>query len=82
MAVRQHLYSLQNEKLVMAEERPVPLGRPAKYWQLTREDAEQYCWSQAQQIVNGEGWVVALALWQAPGYAAGLAGLALDDEAA
>ena len=29
MAVRQHLYQLQREKLVTAEERPVPLGRPA-----------------------------------------------------
>src|SRR5215467_10131803 len=37
MAVRQHLYQLQREKLVTAEERPVPLGRPAQYWQLTRE---------------------------------------------
>src|SRR6516164_5592771 len=37
MAVRQHLYQLQREKLVTAEERPVPLGRPAKYWHLTRE---------------------------------------------
>jgi predicted ArsR family transcriptional regulator len=37
MAVRQHLYELQREKLVRAEERPLPLGRPAKYWQLTRE---------------------------------------------
>src|SRR5438552_17862181 len=37
MAVRQHLYGLQREKLVTAEERPVPLGRPAKHWQLTRE---------------------------------------------
>jgi predicted ArsR family transcriptional regulator len=37
MAVRQHLYQLQREKLVTAEERPVPLGRPAKYWQLARE---------------------------------------------
>jgi predicted ArsR family transcriptional regulator len=36
MAVRQHLYELQREKLVTAEERPVPLGRPRKYWQLTR----------------------------------------------
>ena len=36
MAVRQHLYALQREKLVEANERPVPLGRPAKYWQLTR----------------------------------------------
>jgi predicted ArsR family transcriptional regulator len=37
MAVRQHLYALQRERLVSAEERPVPLGRPAKYWQLTRD---------------------------------------------
>src|SRR5690349_20337551 len=36
MAVRQHLYALQYEGLVTAEERPVPVGRPAKYWQLTR----------------------------------------------
>jgi predicted ArsR family transcriptional regulator len=36
MAVRQHLYELQREKLVAAEERPAALGRPAKYWQLTR----------------------------------------------
>jgi predicted ArsR family transcriptional regulator len=37
MAVRQHLYALQKEQLVRADERPVPLGRPAKFWQLTRE---------------------------------------------
>ena len=37
MAVRQHLYALQEEGLVTAEERPVPIGRPAKFWQLTRE---------------------------------------------
>jgi predicted ArsR family transcriptional regulator len=37
MAVRQHLYALQRERLVTAEERPVPLGRPAKHWQLTPE---------------------------------------------
>jgi predicted ArsR family transcriptional regulator len=36
MAVRQHLYGLEQETLVAAEERPVPLGRPAKYWRLTR----------------------------------------------
>ena len=36
MAVRQHLYALQQEKLVTAEERPVPLGRPAKFWTLTQ----------------------------------------------
>src|SRR6516162_5616936 len=37
MAVRQHLYALQEQKLVTAEERPVPVGRPAKYWRLTRK---------------------------------------------
>jgi predicted ArsR family transcriptional regulator len=37
MAIRQHLYILQDQKMVMAKERPVPLGRPAKYWQLTRQ---------------------------------------------
>lgn len=37
MAVRQHLYALQREGFVTAEERPVPIGRPAKFWQLTRE---------------------------------------------
>lgn len=37
MAVRQHLYALQQEKLVTAEERPVPIGRPAKFWSLTKE---------------------------------------------
>ena len=36
MAVRQHLYALEREKLVTAEERRVPIGRPAKYWRLTR----------------------------------------------
>jgi predicted ArsR family transcriptional regulator len=37
MAVRQHLYALQREKLVISDERRVPIGRPAKYWQLTRQ---------------------------------------------
>jgi predicted ArsR family transcriptional regulator len=37
MAVRQHLYALQREHLVTADERPVPIGRPAKHWRLTRE---------------------------------------------
>jgi predicted ArsR family transcriptional regulator len=35
MAVRQHLYELQKQHFVVAEERPVPVGRPAKYWRLT-----------------------------------------------
>src|ERR1700674_1008990 len=37
MAVRQHLYALQREQLVTSEERPVPIGRPAKHWRLTRQ---------------------------------------------
>jgi predicted ArsR family transcriptional regulator len=37
MAVRQHLYALQSEGHVEAEERPVPIGRPAKHWRLTSE---------------------------------------------
>ncbi len=37
MAVRQHLYALQKEKFVRAEERPGAVGRPAKYWHLTPE---------------------------------------------
>ena len=37
MAVRQHLYALQREGLVASEQRPVPIGRPAKFWRLTRE---------------------------------------------
>ena len=41
MAVRQHLYALQREGLVTAEERPVPIGRPAKFWRLTRK-ADQF----------------------------------------
>jgi len=37
MAVRQHLYALESEKFVTVEERPVPIGRPAKHWYLTPE---------------------------------------------
>lgn len=37
MAVRLHLYALQEEGLVESEDRPVPVGRPAKFWRLTRE---------------------------------------------
>jgi predicted ArsR family transcriptional regulator len=35
MAVRQHLYALQDEQLVTYEEEPRPMGRPAKLWHLT-----------------------------------------------
>jgi predicted ArsR family transcriptional regulator len=35
MAVRQHLYALQDEKLVTYQEESRAMGRPAKLWQLT-----------------------------------------------
>ena len=35
MAVRQHLYGLQEESLVTYREESRPMGRPAKLWQLT-----------------------------------------------
>jgi predicted ArsR family transcriptional regulator len=37
MAVRQHIYVLQRERFVTAEERTSGVGRPAKFWRLTRE---------------------------------------------
>src|SRR5262250_96516 len=66
MAVRQHLYQLQREKLVTAEERPVPLGRPAKYWHLTREADRLFPEAYAE---------VSLALIEAVGDAFGEEGL-------
>src|SRR5262245_171719 len=35
MAVRQHLYALRTQKLVIYQEQPRPVGRPAKMWSLT-----------------------------------------------
>src|ERR1700722_13261019 len=35
MAVRLHLYALQEEKLVTHESQPGPIGRPMKIWKLT-----------------------------------------------
>src|SRR4028119_1913225 len=35
MAVRQHLYALQDEHLVTYQEESRAMGRPAKLWQLT-----------------------------------------------
>jgi predicted ArsR family transcriptional regulator len=36
MAVRQHLYDFQKRGWVAFEDRPRPMGRPAKVWQLTK----------------------------------------------
>jgi predicted ArsR family transcriptional regulator len=35
MAIRLHLYVLQEEKLVTHDAQPVPIGRPMKVWKLT-----------------------------------------------
>lgn len=35
MAVRQHLYELERQKLVVYDEQARPLGRPVKLWRLT-----------------------------------------------
>ncbi len=37
MAVRQHLKALEAEGLATSHSRPVPVGRPAQVWELTRE---------------------------------------------
>jgi predicted ArsR family transcriptional regulator len=66
MAVRQHLYALQREKFVTAEERPVPLGRPAKHWRLTRE---------ADRLFPDAYAELSVALLDALGDAFGAAGL-------
>lgn len=50
--------------------------------QMTAADASTYCCDQARQIIDGAGWVAALELWSTDHYAAGLAALALEEEAA
>jgi predicted ArsR family transcriptional regulator len=37
MAIRQHLYAMQDERLVTYQEQSRAMGRPAKLWQLTPE---------------------------------------------
>ena len=66
MAVRQHLYALQRQKLVSAQERQGPVGRPSKYWQLTR---------QADRLFPDAYAELSVALLDALGDAFGEAGL-------
>ncbi len=49
--------------------------------QLSPIEAAKYCAGQAAAVVTGD-WLAAVALWKTDDYAAGLAGLALDDAAA
>ncbi len=49
----------------------------AQTLQISAAQAEAYCDRQAHQVTRG--WVDAVALWQTPAYAAGLAALALEE---
>ena len=52
MAVRQHLYALQTQRLVTYEEEQRPLGRPAKMWGLTPAAAPHFPDAHAGLTVN------------------------------
>lgn len=52
MAVRQHLYEMQDERLVTYEENPRPRGRPAKMWALTPEADRFYPNGHAHLVVS------------------------------
>ena len=47
MAVRQHLAALEADGLVAAETKPVPRGRPAKYWRATEKASAHFADSHA-----------------------------------
>ena len=52
MAVRQHLYALQTQRLVTYEEEQRPIGRPAKMWGLTPAAAPYFPDAHAGLTVN------------------------------
>jgi predicted ArsR family transcriptional regulator len=52
MAVRQHLYSLHEERLVTYMVAPRPLGRPAKVWRLTSAAEQLFPDAHAQLCVS------------------------------
>src|SRR5689334_12706753 len=52
MAVRQHLYRLNAEKLVSCQEQRRPVGRPAKMWSLTPGAAHLFPDAHADLSVN------------------------------
>jgi len=53
-------------------------GLVAQTLQLAPDAADRYCAGQAHQVCN-QDWLAALALWKDDNYAAGLAGLALEE---
>ncbi len=52
MAVRQHLYELEAGGLVGWEDRPAPVGRPARHWKLTSSASGRFPDSHAELIVG------------------------------
>ena len=54
-------------------------GLVAQTLRVSQAEAAGYCAGQASQILSGD-WLAALELWRSDDYAAGLAGLALDEE--
>ncbi|MDP6357937.1 MAG: transcriptional regulator [Planctomycetota bacterium] len=52
MAVRKHLYAMQEGKLVTSVEEPRPMGRPVKMWSLTLEAEKFYPDGHADLMVN------------------------------
>jgi predicted ArsR family transcriptional regulator len=52
MAVRQHLYSLADDRLVTSDEEPRPMGRPAKLWRLTPAADELFPNAHAELTVS------------------------------
>lgn len=52
MAIRQHLQTLQAEKLVVYEEERRPVGRPVKLWRLTSQATRLFPDSHADLLVN------------------------------
>lgn len=57
------------------------VARVVEWLQMAPDQAERYCAGQAGQLLSGS-WVGALETWRTADYAAGLAALALDEEAA
>ncbi len=52
MAIRQHLYALQDEGMVDYTESPRPVGRPAKLWRLTAAADDYFPDSHAELTVG------------------------------
>jgi len=52
MAIRQHLYSLADDRLVTSDEEPRPMGRPAKLWRLTPAADELFPNAHAELTVS------------------------------